>query len=315
MAGEIAQSSMDIIRGISQFKQSYAHPVVAIGVFDGLHRGHQQVIKKTVSLARRRSGTAVVITFHPHPQHVLHPHKKLPLIISPEHRLKLFGQFGVDVCWLIPFSRRFAQIPYDQFIRDYLLKRIHAEAIIVGDDFRFGKGRAGDIHAFDDSQTPLLFSVPTGQGQHKEISSSKIRECIQSGDLAKAQKWLGREFSILGRVVEGDARGRRAGFPTANIHISGQCVPPLGVYAVRVIVGDQSYPGMANIGTCPTFKRRQHVTLEAHLFDFNADLYDQDLEVVFLKKIRDEKTFPSQDHFISQLQQDQQSIQIWMTSQ
>lgn len=300
---------MKVIYGLGPTKYNFSYPVIAIGIFDGVHKGHQELIKKLIVCAKKRHGQAIVLTFHPHPVHVLHPEIYLPFITSLPYRLKLLEELGVDVCIVAKFDKKFSRIQPETFIKEYLVKRIKVREVFVGDDFRFGVGRSGDRDYFQQMAARYNFifhAVNPIKAHQGKVSSTDIRKFIEEGDLSQASKYLGRPVAILGKVLKGDRRGTRLGFPTANIYNSDEILPPRGVYAVKVKLAKKLYKGMANVGFCPSFhqsSRRMHV--EVHLFRFNKDLYGQEILVQFIQKIRDEKIFSSLPELVEQLKKDQ----------
>lgn len=307
---------MDIIHGISSLSRDCPQAVVAIGVFDGVHRGHQKLIHSAVRQARAISGTAVVMTFFPHPVHVLHPQKRLPLLVSLEHRLRLIARLGVDVCVVMRFNRRFAHLAPEDFIKRYLVGRIKARAVVVGDDFRFGWHRAGTIDLFSEAGAAYGFRVHSiGVKTHgaKVYSSTRIRQLIRDGDLRRAAALLGRPVSTLRRVIPGDGRGGGLGYPTANLEMTPEVIPPTGVYIVRVHWRDKIFPGIANIGCRPSFRRGRRVSMEVHLLDVQADLYGQTLEVDFLRRIRDEQMFVQTEDLVRRIRCDEEAARLWFT--
>ncbi len=300
---------MKIINHIEEVHPQYPNPVIAIGVFDGVHRGHQELIRRAVRRARAVKGTAVVLTFWPHPVQVLKPEIHLPLLTSLPHRLQLIEALGVDLCVIIPFTRAFSQLSPQQFIEKYLIKRFKPKDIFVGYDFRFGKNRTGDMKIFRAMGKDHGFHVTTIEaikGQQSVISSTHIRELIATGQLRRAGQLLGRPVSLMGVVVRGDARGKTLGFPTANINPSFEVLPPSGVYVVNVKVGKIIYHGMANVGRRPSFhKGNGRINIEVHIFNFHKMIYGQSILIEFLRKIRDEKAFNSKEQLIEQLHKDE----------
>lgn len=299
---------MKVIFGIGKAKESYEKAVLTIGVFDGVHIGHQKLIGAAVESAKRRGGQSIVMTFDPHPVKVLRPEIYLPYIVSLQHRLDLIEKLGVDVCIVVGFTKRFANLEPDEFIQEYLVNRIQPEEIIVGEEFCFGKGRRGTIEYFKSAGQENGFvvnpMVPV-QGEASKIGSTGIRKLISQGKLKIAAEYLGRLVSIFGFVTEGDGRGKTLGYPTANIKLMDGVLPPVGVYAVFIRVQDVSYPAMANIGRRPSFKTNdEDIHLEVHIFDFDQDIYGQNVCVEFVEKIRDEQEFASSELLIQRLKQD-----------
>ncbi len=306
---------MKIYRGIDDIRRKIRNPVVVLGVFDGLHRGHQKLIKKAVARAKEIRGTPVVITFSPHPVHVLRPQAYLPLIISLPHRLKLFEDLGVKVCLVIRFTKRFASLSPEAFVRRYLAGKIAPREVIVGDDFRFGKERDGGIPLFRSLGRRNSFVVRTVSSRRcgrKEIGSTQIRRLIAKGDIRAASRLLGRPVSLMGTVARGDTRGQTLGYPTANINPPHAVILPLGVFVVRALVKGKSHLGIANVGKRPSFKRAGKVNVEVHLFDFHKNIYGQVMTVEFLHRIREERQFWNEDALVSQIKADEKQAQAWI---
>ncbi len=298
---------MKVISGVGKIERKFRNAVVAIGVFDGLHRGHQMLIRKAIARAHAVHGEALVMTFMPHPVRVIHPEIHLSYIISLAHRLKLIEALGVSACIVVRFTQRFARLTPQRFVQHYLA-RFQPLEIFVGDDFRFGQDRIGDLDYFQRAGVTYGFRVNVVRvvkGRGKKIGSSMLRRLIPDGKLAQAARLLGRPVSVMGQVVKGAGRGKRLGFPTANISVEDLVIPPRGVYAVKVFVNGKVFAGMANVGRRPSFETRNRITIEAHLFNFSGNLYRRQIIVEFVKKIREEKLFPSEAELIVQLRKDQ----------
>jgi len=300
---------MKVIYGIGKVKKTFKNAVLAIGVFDGLHIGHQKLIKAAVKRAKVLGEPAVVMTFSPHPVQVLQPDNYLPFIISLPHRLKLIERLDVMTCVIVHFTRQFSQLTAQEFIKRYLVDSIQPKEIFIGKDFRFGKNRSGSLELFKETGKIYGFkvnAVSPVNGGRKKIGSSRIRRLITEGKLYAAKKYLGRNFSTMGKIVKGDGRGKKLGFPTANIHPQNAMVPPIGVYAVHIVIGNKKYNGMANIGRRPSFKKAgSKKIIEVHIFNFNKTLYSKEITVEFVKRIRNERTFPSKEKLIAQLKRDE----------
>ena len=308
---------MKVVRRIDQVKARYQKAVVAIGVFDGIHLGHQLLLKKVVRRARAIGGTAMVMTFHPHPVHVLRPEENLQLLVSLSHRLRLIEQQGIDVCVVLRFTKGFSRLSPEKFIRRYLVEKIAAREVIVGDDFRFGQDRSGTLEFFRRAGKKYGFKVhtiPATRGGRKTVSSSDVRWLIAKGDLTRAQKLLNRRVSLFGKVVKGDGRGKILGYPTANINLSDEVMLPLGVYAVMVDVNGKKYCGIVNVGRRPSFKTYEKIHAEVHLLDFHSSLYGKEMIVEFLKKFRNEKRFSNPEALIQQIRRDEQRARIFFRS-
>jgi riboflavin kinase/FMN adenylyltransferase len=290
---------MRIVRTFEELPTAAHDACVAIGVFDGVHLGHQRVIAEACTDARAIGGTSVVLTFDPHPMRVLHPEKAPLLLTSTPHKLRLLERLNVDICLLLTFDIPFSEQPPERFI-ELLAQHSHSlREICVGTRFRFGHNRAGDVRLIKKlapAHGYLAKEIASVKLGEETISSTTVRQHVLHGRLDRAAAMLGRAFSILGTVEPGDARGRKLGYPTANLNPSNEVLPPNGVYAARALVGQESFAGVVNIGTRPTFESRDHRSfVELHVFDLARDLYGQDVEVSFVQKLRDERKFDSTD--------------------
>jgi riboflavin kinase / FMN adenylyltransferase len=298
---------MRIVDDLTFTRGDFNSPVVTIGSYDGLHLGHQEIITRVIELAREGKGEAVVLTFEPHPVKFLHPELRIPLITPYRKKMMLLTQFGVDVTINLPFSEDIARMSAEQFIEEIVQKRIAPRWVVVGFNFTFGKGRTGSPEELKKIGERLGFEVeiiPPFHVAGEVVSSTRIRELIARGDIEEANRMLGSNFFVLGRVIHGHARGKGLGFPTANLEITQDLLYPKdGVYAASVIVDEQRYGGVVNIGTNPTFGDEQ-LAVEVFLFDYQGDLYGKELQVALVDKIRDEQTFPSVDLLVRQIEQD-----------
>ena len=307
---------MKVIYDIGKVKKIKEKDVLAIGVFDGVHLGHQAIIKEAIKKARAIRAKVYVLTFSPHPVQVLYPQDDLKLIMPLEQRLKLLSEFEVDVCIVAEFTKQFSKTSAKDFIDSYLKNKLAPSEIIIGSDFRFGYHKQGDVSYLKKEEKGSSFhlmkvTAVLPKGHHKmckkekKVSSSTIRSYIMQGKLRSAGALLGRPVSLMGTVVKGDVRGAALGFPTANLKLKGIVVPPLGVYAVEVLIAGKIYKGMANIGRKPTFhKKNNPVNLEVHVFGSKRNLYGKNITVILHKKIRTEKQFSSRQALISQLSKD-----------
>lgn len=278
---------------------------LALGVFDGVHLGHQAVIGQALAARERQGGTCGVLTFDPYPIHVLFP-EKAPrrLLASLDHKGEVLAAMGVDFLLALPFDRERAAQEAEEFIRE--IAGAGVATVAVGDDWRFGKGRAGDVAMLTRLSRELGFdlaALPPVMMDGERISSTRIRQAIRDGNLAAAGKMLGRPYTVAGEVVEGRQLGRQIGFPTANLVQGDEQFPPDGVWAVRVRLGEQRFDGVANLGMRPTVDGKTHA-LEVHLFDFSGDLYGRMLEVEFVKQLRGERKFESLEALKAQIGRD-----------
>jgi len=293
--------------------------VVTVGVFDGVHVAHQQLIRSTVRLARRLGGTSVVITFNPDPQAVLHPASSAPALMPLDERLRDLRALQVDWVWVIRFSRRFARMSAEQFISRILVRRLRARALLVGDAFAFGQGRRGDMTVLRTLGPPhgmRIISVKAVTHAGLPVSSSRIRRLIHDGRLVQARRLLNRDVMLYGTVVRGAGRGRGLGFPTANLRLIPQVTPPRGVYAVLVetagrprhcatgcACGAPRWRGVMNLGTRPTFGRGP-VVCEVHLLGFSGMLLGRAVRVALLARLRGERRFASPQALSRQVRRD-----------
>ncbi|MBI4613165.1 MAG: riboflavin biosynthesis protein RibF [Planctomycetes bacterium] len=284
--------------------------VVTLGVFDGVHLGHREVLARTITWAREIGARSAAITFDPHPAVVLG--RSAPLRILPaESRVELFGELGIEEVFLVEFDTRLADTPAEEFVQQVLLERLGVRGVVLGYDTRLGKGAAGDGEFLRRLGERMGFGVrivePVLVGG-KPVKSTRVRDAIRSGDLALATELLGRPPAAIGRVVAGAGRGRRIGHPTANVDLEHDCLPPVGVYATRVRLGTFSgrpREAVTNVGRRPTFDGEDSpVSVECHLLDFAGDLYGERLVVEFLDRIRGERKFSGPEELAAQIARD-----------
>jgi riboflavin kinase/FMN adenylyltransferase len=299
---------MKIIRAGCELDTSGKKACLALGFFDGVHLGHQQIIRQTIQHAQQHEGIAVVITFDQHPNKVVAPERVPPLIYSLDQKLAAINSLGVDTLLLFHFDRAFSEQSAEAFI--YTLARDfgHIQSICVGLNFAFGHRRRGNVDLLKKLGAELNFTV---QGlaavslDGKAVSSTRIRETIQSGELDAASQMLGRAYSLAGYVIQGDKLGRQLGFPTANLEVKGLVLPPKGVYAVHAHAEGKTWRAVLNIGTRPTLQNpNPDLRVEAHLLDFEGDLYGRSLEVIFVEKLREEKQFADLTQLRAQINSD-----------
>lgn len=288
--------------------------VVTIGTFDGVHLGHQAIFKEMRRLADEVNGETVVVTFHPHPRQVLAiGTEKLRFICSQEEKLKKFEEFGIDNVVIIPFTKEFASTPSDEFIKDYIIERIHPAVIVVGYDHHFGKNRMGDFQMLNELGAQYGFKTVQVEAQdinEVAVSSTKIRNFLWTGNVKAANELLGYPYSVTGLVIRGNEIGRTIGFPTANLDIPNEfmMINNPGVYACRTEINGKRYDAMANTGTRPTIGDRADgdFIIEVNVFDFEGDLYGKTLKVWFIERIRDEVKFNGLEALKNQLHQDRE---------
>jgi len=303
---------VEIIKGIETLKRSFRNPVATLGNFDGVHLGHQDILKRVKEEALKIHGEGVVITFEPHPLKVLAPEKFLPLLTPFRKKMMLIEKSGIETVLCVEFSLGFSKISPSEFIKRILVEKVKVKKVIVGYNYHFGKGQKGDVQTLKDAGRVFGFKVevvgPFRIGQ-TVVSSSKIRDLIQRGEVHRAARLLGRDYPIIGKVVEGARRGQTLGFPTANIDISDGLYPKPGVYAVKVEWRQRRLNGLANVGTNPTFLTKQDgkgkpVSLEVHILNFSRDIYGEEIQVNFVRRIRDEVRFEASSLLIEQIKKD-----------
>jgi riboflavin kinase/FMN adenylyltransferase len=303
---------MEIIKGIENLKRSLRNPVVTLGNFDGIHLGHQEIFKRVKEGALKIHGKGMVITFEPHPLKVLAPEKFLPLLTPYRKKMMLIEKSGIETVLCIEFSLAFSEISPSEFVKSILVEKVKVKKVIIGYNYHFGKEQRGDVQTLKEAGKVFGFEVevvePLKVGQ-TIVSSSKIRNLIQEGEVEVASGLLGRYYPIIGKVVEGAKRGKTLGFPTANLEISDELYPKTGVYAVEVVWHQQQFNGLANVGLNPTFasqidKMEEQFSLEVHILNFNQVIYGEEIEVHFKKKIRDEVRFESPSLLIDQIKKD-----------
>jgi len=302
---------MEIIRHILSHAR-FPHPVVSIGNFDGVHVGHQEILRRVVQDARLRQGTPLVFTFHPHPLTVLRPDRPLPLILSLREKLLACFATGVHGVIVQRFTKTFSLLTAEVFVQRYLVEAIGVEKVIIGHNVSFGHDRTGRAETLVQLGAHYGFAVDVVgpvMVESQEVSSTAVRAALSTGDMQSVTRLLGRPYAVSGRVEKGFQRGRTIGFPTANLRPRADLLLPNGVYAVRVEVGDTHVSGVANVGVNPTFGENKR-TIEAHLFDFSADLYGQRVRVSFVEHLRGEQKFPSIQELIQQIQHDAQQARM-----
>lgn len=271
---------------------------LAIGNFDGMHLGHQALLQANINAASSLGKTPAVLTFEPHPREFFTPHNAPARLTTLREKLELFDAAGIEKVFICAFNKRFAAISAEAFL-NILRDQLNANTILVGNDFKFGAKRLGDVSSFKAAGFDLI-ALPQVDLDGSRVSSTRVRNALADGDLALTDKLLGRHYSISGKVVHGAKRGRELGFPTANIHMRHERPALTGVYAVKL----QGLNAIANLGVRPTVAGVPKLLLETHVFDFNGDLYGQHVHVEFLHKIREEQKFESLDALKAQIAQD-----------
>lgn len=296
---------MKVIEGFWEPAGLRRGSVVAFGKFDGLHRGHQALFARVLELARASGRDALAIFFHPHPLRLIAPERCPPPLTTISQKLRLMKTFGLDVAVLAHFDEALRTTKAEVFI-ERLVENFRMERVVVGHDVRFGYQAQGDVAMLSSLGQRFGYRVEIVEPFRLEgevVSSQRVREAIQNGDLPRAEHLLGRLYAVEGRVIRGDGRGRTLGFPTANLDTADQLLPPWGIYVAQARVGNALYSAAVSLGIRPTFEGTRPV-LEAYLLDFSGELYGQTIEIAFVSKIRDEKRFPSVSALQEQMRQD-----------
>ncbi len=299
---------MKTIHGIENFPASEGS-IVTIGTFDGVHLGHQQILKKLIDTSQQSKLKSVLLTFFPHPRMVLQPGISMRLIQTIEERERALTKTGLDYLVIHPFSEKFSRLSADDYVKQILVEKLNVRKVVVGYDHRFGRNRTAsleDMYNYADIYDFELIEIDAKKIKSTAVSSTKIRKAIEEGDITLANSYLGDPFTLEGVVVHGDKRGRELSYPTANIELQNKhkIIPKQGVYLIQSGLDNQVVYGMMNIGTKPTFDTT-NPSIEVHFFDWNGDLYDQTLQVKLLKWIRDEQKFDSVEELQAQIHADE----------
>jgi len=286
-------------------------PVVTIGTFDGVHLGHQKVILRLQEFAKQHEGETVIFTFHTHPRLVTMPNENnLRLLNTLNEKINLFEKYGIDHLIIYTFDKEFSELSYSEFVEKILVEKIGTHCLVVGYDHKFGKNREGGFDYLKNCAQKFNFEIERLDAllvDEDSVSSTKIRNALQNGEIEKANQYLGYQFTLHGKVVEGKQLGRKLGFPTANIEASDKfkIIPGYGVYAVKVELNSTIYNGMLNIGTRPTFNNNaDNRSIEVNIFDFDGNVYGKEITLQFVGKIREEQKFESIEMLVKQLETD-----------
>jgi riboflavin kinase/FMN adenylyltransferase len=302
---------MKIFRDINEIKFD-KRTVLTLGTFDGIHLGHQQIIRKVVECSEEFHLRNIVITFHPHPRKVINPELQIKLLTTSEEQIEILEKLGVQNLFVINFTKEFSELTPDEFIKNYLVEKIGLSRIVIGYDHHFGKGRGGDVNFLIASGKQYGFEIlqiPPFIIDNEPVSSTKIRNELESGNINKVNRMLGRTYSFSGVVVEGDKRGRKLGYPTANISLSDEdkLLPQLGIYAVLVNIDGTEHKGLLSIGKRPTFYDDGKVIPEVYIYDFNNDIYGKEIKINLVEKLRGEEKFNTAEELIRQMDIDKEN--------
>ena len=301
---------MNVVNGIENYKAN-SKSILTIGTFDGVHLGHQKIITSLVTKAKQKSLQANILTFFPHPRMVLQKESNLKLIDTLEEKQNLLSELGIDNLIIQPFSKEFSKLTAIEFTRDVLVNELEMSALMIGYDHRFGKNREAsveDLITYGQSYNFEVTVIPAQDISSITVSSTKIRDAIKISNFKKVNQFLGRPYELNGKVIKGNGVGKTIKYPTANIEIKEiyKLIPPKGVYLVKIYLDENEFSGMMNIGNRPTINGLNQ-TIEVHIFDFDKDIYGENLKVCFLKKIRKEKKFDSLPSLKRQLKKDEEN--------
>ena len=301
---------MKLLIGASNIKPNVNYPVVAIGNFDGVHLGHQAILAETIKRAKLNDGTAVVLTFEPHPRRYLKPEETFKLLNTFQIKTRIIEAHGIDITYTAEFNKAFAELSPEAFATKFLHEKMGCKEVVVGKNFRFGKDHAGtldDLIRFGETLGFKVISPEPVIVEGRVVSSSEIRTLLLEGKVALASKMLGRYYTLEGKVIRGDEMGAALGFPTANLRLPNELIPKKGIYAARADFlktdGYGTKDGVVYIGSKPTFDKNV-LSLEVHLFDFSKDLYEKRLRVTLIDWIRDDEYFEDKAALSNQIQKD-----------
>lgn len=304
---------MKTIFGLENYPKEKAS-IVTVGTFDGVHIGHQSIIKRLVNIAQAENKTSVLLTFYPHPRMVLQSNVPMRLIQTIEERKAALAETGLDVLVIHPFTESFSRLDAEQYVKEVLVGQLNVHKIVMGYDHRFGRNRNANIDDMQDFGAIYDFDIEEISATEVEaiaVSSTKVRNAILEGDMKKATTYLGRNFELSGEVIHGEKRGRVLQFPTANIDLKNahKILPKNGVYLVKSTLERQTVYGMMNIGEKPTFDAKRS-SIEVHFFDWSKDLYGEHIRVEVLERVRDEQKFDSAEKLQAQLQADESRCRL-----
>ena len=289
----------------------FKNAVLTIGTFDGVHKGHRAILQEVVNHARAAGGESVLLTFEPHPRKLLFPDQPLGIITPLDKKVELITAAGIDHVVVVPFTREFANLSAQEYIERFMVGKFHPHSIIIGYDHHFGHDRKGNIHLLKEYAAVYnyeLVEIPAQLIDEAAVSSTKIRHAITAGHIEDAAHMLARPYSLTGTVVHGNKLGRTIGYPTANLQPTDheQIIPAIGIYAIRAQHHGMLYDAMLSIGYNPTVTDKKELRIEANIFDFDKDIYGDELTLIFIKRLRDEQKFESLDALVAQLHKDKE---------
>ena len=301
---------MNILKDLREIEKD-EKSVITLGTFDGLHLGHQQIVNEVIQKSKQISGRNFLLTFEPHPRKVIPGRNDVKLLSTLEEKVEILEELGLENLFVINFTTEFSKQSPEEFVQKYLINGIGLNEIIIGHDHHFGKERDGNFELLEKMGKQYNFSVtmiPEFSVDGETISSTKIRNSLLEGDVVNAGKMLGRNYAFRGNIVRGDGRGRKLGFPTANISVNDddKLIPAKGIYSAECIVENEKHFGLLSLGSRPTFHKDGEIIPEFYIFDFDRDIYDQVMQVNLVEKIRDEEKFNSVDELITRMKKDEE---------
>jgi riboflavin kinase/FMN adenylyltransferase len=302
---------MVIIKSLDEIKQD-KNTVVTLGTFDGIHLGHQQIVRSVVEKTRKYNARNFLITFDPHPRKIVSTKNHIKLLSTLNEKIKILTTLGIENLFVINFTEEFSQQTPEQFVIRYLVEGIGVKEIVIGYDHHFGKGRGGNFDLLNSLGEKYNFLITPVEGYkvgEETVSSTKIRNALLEGNVSKSNKMLGRYYSFAGKVVRGDGRGKQLGYPTANLKIENEdkLLPEIGIYAARCLVGEKWYNALLSIGCRPTFISDGSVIPEIYILDFDGDIYNKELIIKVIERIRGEEKFNSAEELIKQMDKDKEA--------
>ncbi|MBT8378348.1 MAG: bifunctional riboflavin kinase/FAD synthetase [Ignavibacteria bacterium] len=302
---------MVIIKSLDEIKHN-KNTVVTLGTFDGFHLGHQQILKSVVEKTKQYSGRNILITFDPHPRKIVSTKNHIKILSTLDEKKEVLSKLGIENLFVINFTKEFSQQSPKQFVTKYLLEGIGVREVVIGYDHHFGKGRGGNFDLLNSLGEKYKFKItpiPEYKVGDETVSSTKIRNALIDGDIAKANKMLGRYYSFKGKVIKGDGRGKQLGYPTANLMIENEdkLLPAIGIYAAQCEIDGEKHKALLSIGSRPTFSNDGKVVPEIYILDFDKDIYNQKLQIIVIQRIRGEEKFNSAEELIKQMDKDKEA--------
>jgi riboflavin kinase/FMN adenylyltransferase len=302
---------MEIIKSLDEIKHD-KNTVVTLGTFDGIHLGHQQIIRSVVEKTGKYDGRNFLITFDPHPRKIVSTSNHIKLLSTLNEKIEILNILGIENLFVINFTKEFSQQTPEQFVTKYLVEGMGVKEVVIGYDHHFGKGRGGNfdlLNSLGEKYNFLITPIEEYMIGEETVSSTKIRTALLEGNVSKANKMLGRQYTFIGRVVKGDGRGRQLGYPTANLKIENEdkLLPAIGIYAAQCLVSEKWYNALLSIGNRPTFTPDGVVVPEIYILDFDSDIYNKEIEIKVIERIRGEEKFDSAEELIKQMDKDKES--------